>query len=160
MPGRLVEAVSVRTIRCCCASHSSADETIDFLSSLQFESNTPLVCPNRDTSLDSVKAFLNTLKHQNPNTSNDASTNLWKEKISFIKRGKRKLYQENISTNAPDYGYHSEPLRQQRRFVEGGDLEGKDSEQRNQPRRQKKIEEKVDPISQQNLKTMIFLTNF
>ena len=134
MPGRLLEAVSVRTIRCCCSSHSSADEIIDFLSSVQFKSITSLVCPDKDTSLDSVKAFLNRLKNQNPNTSNDASAKLWKEKINFIKRGKRKHYQENISTNAPDYGYHSEPLRQQRRFVEGGDFEGKDSEQPKQPR--------------------------
>ena len=30
--------------------------------------------------------------------------------------------------NTPDYDYHSEPLRQQNRFVEGGVFEGKDSE--------------------------------
>ena len=28
----------------------------------------------------------------------------------------------------PDYKYYSEPLRQQRRFVDGGDFEEKDSE--------------------------------
>ena len=92
MPGRLVKAVSERPIRCCYSSHSSADELIDFLSSLQFGSITPFVCPAKDTPLDSVKAFiLNTLKHQNPKTSHDSSTKLWKEKIKFNKRGKRKL---------------------------------------------------------------------
>ena len=66
--GRLVKAVSERTIRCCYSSHSSANGIIDFPSSLQFESITPFVCPDIDTPLDSVKAFiLNTLKHQNPN---------------------------------------------------------------------------------------------
>ena len=35
---------------------------------------------------------------------------------------------EDISTNTPDNEYHSEPLRQHRRFVEGGVFEGKDSE--------------------------------
>ena len=80
-PERLVKAVSERTIRCCYSSHSSADEIIDFLSSLQFESITPFVCPDEDTPLDSVKAFvLKTLKHQIPNTANDLSTKLWKEK--------------------------------------------------------------------------------
>ena len=109
MPGRLVKAVSERIIRCCYSSHSSADEIIDFLSSLQFESITLFVCPDKDTPLDSVKAFiLNTLKHQNQNTSNDSSTKLWKEKIKFNKRGKRKLYLEKISTNTLDYEYHSE----------------------------------------------------
>ena len=34
----------------------------------------------------------------------------------------------NFSSNTPDYEYHSEPLRQKRRFVEGGVFEGKDSE--------------------------------
>ena len=67
-------------------------------------------------------------KHQNPNTSNESSTKLWKEKIKFNKRGKRKLYLEENSIITPDYEYHSEPLRQQRRFVEGGVFEGKDSE--------------------------------
>ena len=100
MLGRLVKAVSERTIRCCYSSHSSTDEIIDFLSSLQFESITPFVCPDKDTPLDSVNVFiLNTLKHQNPNTSNDSSTKLWKEKIKFNKRGKRKLYLEKISTH-------------------------------------------------------------
>ena len=51
-----------------------------------------------------------------------------KEKIKVNKRGKRKLYLKKISTNTPDYEYHSEPLRQQRRFVEGGVFEGKGSE--------------------------------
>ena len=65
IPGRLVKTVSERTIRCCYSSHSSADEIIDFLSSLQFGSITPFVCPDKDAPLDSVKAFiLNTLKHQ------------------------------------------------------------------------------------------------
>ena len=129
MPERLVKAVSVRTIWCCYSSHSSADEIIDFLSSLQFESITPFVCPDKDTPLDSVKVFIfNTLKHQNANTSNDSSTKLGKEKIKVNKRGKRKLYLKKISTNTPDYKYHSEPLRQQRRFVEGGVFQGKDSE--------------------------------
>ena len=77
MPGRLVKAVSERTVRCWYSSHSSADEINDFLSSLQFESITPFVCQDKDTPFDSVKAFiLNTLKHQNPNTSNDSSTKL------------------------------------------------------------------------------------
>ena len=121
--------MSERTIRCCYSSHSSADEIVDFLSRLQFGSITPFVCPDKDTPLDSVKAFiLYTLKHQNPNTSNDSSTKLWKEKINFNKRSKRKLYLEKFSTNTPDYEYHSEPLRQQRRFVEGEVFEGKDSE--------------------------------
>ena len=53
---------------------------------------------------------------------------MWKEKINFNKRGKRKLYLEKISTNKSDYEYHSEPLRQHRRFVEIGDFEEKDSE--------------------------------
>ena len=112
MPGRLVQAVSERTIRCCYSSHSSADEIIDFLSSLQLESITPFVCPDKDTPLDSVKAFiLITFKHQKPNTSNDTSTRLWKDKINFNKRGKRKFYLEKYSTKPPDYEYHSEPLR-------------------------------------------------
>ena len=129
MPGRLVKALSERTIRCCYFSHSSADEIIDSLSSLQFKSITPFVCPDKDTPLDSVKTFiLNALKHQNPNTSNDSSTKLWKEKTKFKKRGKRKLYLEKISTNIPDYEYHNEPLRQQRRFVEGRVFTRKDSE--------------------------------
>ena len=94
-PVRLVKAASERTIRCCYSSHSSADETIDFLSSLQFEINTPFVCPDKDTPLDSVKAyFFNTLKYQNANTSNLSSTKLWKEEIKFNKRSKRKLYLE------------------------------------------------------------------
>ena len=113
MPGRLVKTVSERTIRCCYSLHSSAYEIIDFLSSLQFECITPFVCPDKNTPLDSVKAFnLNTLKHHNPNTSNVSSTELWKEKIKFNERGKRKLYLEKISTNTPDYEYHNEPLRQ------------------------------------------------
>ena len=58
MPGRLVKTVSERAIRCCYSSPSSADEIIDFLSSLQFESNTPFVCPDKDTPLDSVKALI------------------------------------------------------------------------------------------------------
>ena len=129
MPGRLVKAVSERTLWCCYSSHSSADEIIDFLSSLQFGSSTPFVCQDKDTELHSVKAFiLNTLKHQNPNTLNDSNTKLWKEKIKFSKRGKRKLYLEKISTNTVDYEYHSSPSRQQRRFVEGEVFEGKDSE--------------------------------
>ena len=129
MPGRLVKAVSERTIRCCYSSHSSTDEISDFLSSLQFESITPFVCPDKDTLLDSIKDFiLNTLKHQNPNTSNDSYQKLRKEKIKFKKRGKRKLYLEKTATNTPDYEYYSEPLRQQRRFVEGGVFEKKDSE--------------------------------
>ena len=81
MPGRLVKAVSERIIQCCYSSHSSADEIINFLPSLQFESITPFVCPDKDTPLDSVKAFiLKTLKHQNLNTSNGSSTKLWKER--------------------------------------------------------------------------------
>ena len=76
-----------------------------------------------------MKAFiLNTHKHQNLNTSNSSSIKLWKEKIKLKQRGKRKLYLEKTSTNTPDYEYHSEPIRQQRRFVEGGIFEGKDSE--------------------------------
>ena len=92
MHGRLVRAVSERTTRWCYSSHSSADEIIDFLSSLHFESITPFVCPDKDTPLHSVKIFiLNTFKHQNLNMSNDSTTKLWKEKINFNKRGKRKL---------------------------------------------------------------------
>ena len=34
----------------------------------------------------------------------------------------------NISTKTPDYEYHSEPLRQQRRLIEDGDFEEKDSD--------------------------------
>ena len=83
MPGRLVKAVSERAIRCCYSSHYSADEIIDFLSSLQFEKITPFVCPDKDSPL---------------------------------------------SSNTPHYEYRSEPLRQQRRFVEGGGFEEKDSE--------------------------------
>ena len=129
MPGRLVKAVFERTICCCYSSHSSAEKTIDFLSSLHFESFTPFVCPDKDTPLDSVKAFiLNVLKHQNPKTSNDASKKFWKAKNKLNKKGKRKVYLEKFSTNTPEYKYHSEPLRQQRRFVEGGDFEGSDSE--------------------------------
>ena len=129
MPVRLVKAVSERTIRCWYSSHSSADEITDFLSSLQFGSITSFVCRDEDTPLDSVKAvILNTLKHQNSNTSNGSSTKLWKKKIKFNKRGKRKLYLKKISTNTPDYEYHTEPLRQQRRFVERGVFEGTISE--------------------------------
>ena len=58
MPGRLVKAVSERTIRCCYSLQSSADEIFDFLSSMQFESVTLFVCPDKDTPLDSVKAFI------------------------------------------------------------------------------------------------------
>ena len=36
MPGQLVKAVSGRTIRCCNSLHSSTDEIVDFLSSLQY----------------------------------------------------------------------------------------------------------------------------
>ena len=129
MYGRLVKAVSERTIRCCYSSRSSADEIFDFLSSLQFGSITPLVFPDKGSPLDSVKAFiLNTCKHQNPNTSNDSSTKSWKEEIKINKRGKCKLYLEKISTTTPDYEYHSEPLRQHRRFVESEVFEEKDSE--------------------------------
>ena len=100
MPGRLVKAVSERTIRCCYSLHSSVDEIIDFFSRLQFESITPFVCPDKVTPLHSMKTFiLNTLKHQNPNTSNDSSTKLWNEQTKSNKRGKRKLYLEKISTN-------------------------------------------------------------
>ena len=103
MPGRLVKAVSERTVWCCYSSHSSADEIIDFLSSLQSGSITPFVCPDKDTPLYAVKVFiLITLKHQNLNTSNGSSTKLWKEKIKFNKRGKRRLYLEKITTNTPD----------------------------------------------------------
>ena len=129
MPGRLVKAVSERTIWCCYSSHFSADGIIDFLSDLQFESIISFVCPDKYTPLDTVKAFIfNTLKHQNPNKSNDSSTKLWKEKIKFYERGKRKLYLEKNSTNTPDYEYQCEPLRQQRPFVEVRVFEGKDSE--------------------------------
>ena len=100
MPGRLVKAVSERTMQCWFSSHSSADEIIDFFSSLQFKSITQFVCPDKDTPLDSVKAFnLVKLKNQKPNTSNDSSTKLWKQKINFKKRGKRKLYLEKLSKN-------------------------------------------------------------
>ena len=112
MEVRLVKAVSERTIWCCYSSHSLADEIISFLSSLQFGSITPFVGQHKkNIPLDYMEAFiLNTLKHQNPNTSNDASSMLWKEKIKFNKRGKLKLYLDNISTNTPDYDYHSEPF--------------------------------------------------
>ena len=107
MPGRLVKAVSERTIWCCYSLHSSADEIIDFLSSLQFVSITHFVCPDEGTPVDSVKAFiLYTLKHQNLNTSNLSSTKMWKEKNKSNKRGKRKTYQEKSLTNTPDYEYH------------------------------------------------------
>ena len=82
-----------------------------------------------------MKAFiLNTHKHQNPNTSNDASTKLLKEFINFNKTVERRLYLKSNSTNTPEYENHqyaheyNDPLRQQRRFVEGDDFEGKDSE--------------------------------
>ena len=129
MRGRLVSALSERTIWCSYSSHSSVDEIIDFLSSLQLESITHFVCPKKETPLDYVEAFiLITPKHQNPNTSNDSSIKLWKEKIKFNKRGKHKLYLEKVATTTPDYEYHSEPFRQQRRFGEDGVFEGKDSE--------------------------------
>ena len=105
MPGRLVKAVSERTIWFCYLSHISDDKIIDFLSSLQFESITPFICPDKDTPLDSVKAFfLNTLKNQILNKSNDSSTKLWKEKIKFNKRGYanfiwRKIQQTHQTTN-------------------------------------------------------------
>ena len=51
-----------------------------------------------------------------------------KEKYKFNKRGERKLYLQKTSTNTSDYEYHSEPLRQQKHFVEGGVFEGNDSE--------------------------------
>ena len=125
IPGRLLKARCDRNFWCSYSSHSSASEIIDFLSSLHFESITPFVCPDEDTPLDSVKVFIiKKLKHQNAN----ATTKLWKERIKFIERSKRKFYLENISTNTPDYEYHREPLRKQRRFVGGGGFEGKDSE--------------------------------
>ena len=84
MPGRLIKTASERTTRCCYSLQSSADEIIDFLSFLQFENITPLVCPDKDIPLDSANASIfNKLKHQNPNTSNDSSTKLWKEKNNF-----------------------------------------------------------------------------
>ena len=58
IPGRSVKAVSERTNGCCYSSHSSADEIIDFLSSLQFGSITPFVCPDKDTKLDSLNVFI------------------------------------------------------------------------------------------------------
>ena len=97
--------------------------------SFRVESITPFVCPDKNTPLDSVKNFIiKKLKHQNPNPSNDATTKLWKGRIKLNERGKRKFYLENVSTNTPDYEYHRQPLRQQRRFVEGGSFEEKDSE--------------------------------
>ena len=45
-----------------------------------------------------------------------------------MKFNKRKFYLEKISTNTPDYEYHSEALRQHRRFVESVDFEEKDLE--------------------------------
>ena len=129
MPGRLVKAVSERTIRCCYSSHSSADEISDFLWSLQFESITPFVFPDKDTPLDSVKAvILNTLEHQNPNTSNDSSTKLRKEKIKFIREANanfiwRKFQQTHQTTNNIVSHYDKK-----RHYVEGGVFEGKDSE--------------------------------
>ena len=96
----MAKAVSERTIRCFYSSHSSADEVIDFPSSLHFESFTLLFYPDKQAPLKSVKTFnLNMLKHQNANTSNDSSTNLWEEKIKFNKRGKRKLYPKKTSTH-------------------------------------------------------------
>ena len=72
MPGRLVKAVSERTIRFCYSSHSSADKIIDFLSKLQLKTIAPFVCPDKDTPLDSVKAsILNTLNYKSQNTSYD-----------------------------------------------------------------------------------------
>ena len=59
MPGRLVGVVSERTIRCCYSSHSSADEIIiDLLSSLQFLSITPSVCPDKDTPAETSESKL------------------------------------------------------------------------------------------------------
>ena len=129
MPDNLLKARSDRNCCCCYSLHSSASEIIDFLSSLHFESNTSFVCPDKDTPLDSVKAFIiKKLKHRNPNPSNDATTKLWKERIKFNERDKRKFYLKKLSTNTPDYEYHKEPLRQKRRFVESRGFEGKDSE--------------------------------
>ena len=129
MPGRLLKAWSDRDFCCCFSSHSSASEIFHFFSCLQFESITSFVCPDKDTPLDSVKDFIiKKLKQQNPNPSNDATTKLWKERIKFNERGKRKFYLENVLTNTPDYEYHRQPLRQQRRFVEGGPFEETDSE--------------------------------
>ena len=88
MPGSLLKARSDRSFWCCYSLHSSASKTIDFLSSLHFESITPFVSPDKDTPLDSVKTFIvKKLKHQNPNPSNDATTKLWKERIKFNERG-------------------------------------------------------------------------
>ena len=113
MPGNLLKARSDRNFCCCYSLHSSASEIIDFPSSLQFESITPFVCPDQDTPLDSVNAFIiKKLKHRNPNPSNDATTKLWKKRINFNERGKRKFYLKKISTNTPEYEYHREPLRQ------------------------------------------------
>ena len=129
MPVSLLKAWSDRDFCCCFSSHSSASEIIHFFSCLQFKSITSFVCPDKDTPLDSVKDFIiKKLKHQNPNPSNDATTKLWKERIKFNERGKRKFYLEKVSTNTPDYEYHRQPLRQQRRFVEGGRFEETDSE--------------------------------
>ena len=106
MPGRMIKAVSERTIRCCYSSHSSVYEIIDFLSSLQFESSTLFVYPDEDIPFDSVKAFiLNTHKHQNQNTSNDSSTKLWKVKLNSMREVNanfmlRKFQQTHQTTNA------------------------------------------------------------
>ena len=104
-PGRLVKAVSERIIQCCCSSHTSADEIFNFLSSLHFESIKPFVCPDKNTSLDSVNSFiLNTLKHQNLNTSNGSSTKLWKRKLVSVREVNanfiwRKFQQTQQTTN-------------------------------------------------------------
>ena len=105
MPGRLVKTVSERTIRCCYSSHSSADEIIDFLSSLQFGSITAFVCPDKYNPLDSVKTFiLNTLKHQTTNTSNDSIHICGKRKLNSMREVNanliwRKFQQTHQTTN-------------------------------------------------------------
>ena len=58
----------------------------------------------------------------------------------------------SILTKTPDFEYHSEPLRQHRRFVASGDFEEKDSKRKIDPIDPNR---KIDPIAQQNLKTIL-----
>ena len=59
-------ALKFNIFNCVCenhCSHSSTDEKIALLSSLQLESTQQFICPDKDTSFDTVKAlFQNTLK--------------------------------------------------------------------------------------------------
>ena len=124
MPGRLVKAVSERSILC---TLHLTKQLISFR-----------VCSSKVLHPSFVRIKYTTWLCENfyfkyAQTSEYKHVKRFEYKVverenKFNTRGKRKLHLEKISTNTPDYEYHSEPLGQQRRFVEGGVFEGKYSE--------------------------------